>query len=113
MKYEIINPSDKCYIFAEDERLAKIACALLGEGWYGLKDESGNSTMYIFEGAADALQMTDEEVTAFIDSNLTALAEVLNSITYPSERTSLNNIEAKAKRYAEAFLKKAGDNSAC
>ena len=35
MKYEIINPSDKCFITAHDERLAKIACAVLGQGWYG------------------------------------------------------------------------------
>lgn len=42
MKYEIINPSDKCFITSDDERLAEIVCVMLGNGSYGLKDENGN-----------------------------------------------------------------------
>lgn len=40
MLYEIINPSDRCYISAyisaDDETLAIAACILLGNGTYGL-----------------------------------------------------------------------------
>ena len=49
MKYEIINPSDKCFITSDDERLAEIVCVMLGNGSYGLKDENGNTVLCVLE----------------------------------------------------------------
>ena len=99
-KYEIINPSDKCFIYAEDVRLAKIACILLGQGFYGLMDENGEQVMGIFETFGSAIEMEEAKVGEFIAENKKELAEVFRSFEYAGERTSLNNIGERAKNYA-------------
>ena len=99
-KYEIINPSDKCFIYAEDVRLAKIACILLGQGWYGLLDENGEQVMGVFETFGSALEMEESKCGQFVAENKKALAEVFRSFEYADERTSLNNIGERAKNYA-------------
>lgn len=96
-KYEIINPSDKCFIYADDERLAKIACVVLGRGWYGLENENGETVINIMESLNDALGMTDEEIKKLMDENIIELSKVFLSIEYAYERTSLNNIEELSK----------------
>lgn len=102
-KYEIINPSDKCFIYADDVRLAKIVCALLGEGWYGLRDENGEGIMHILQSLDEALEMKEEEVITFIDNNKKEIAKVLRSFEYPMERSSLNDIKWRAEKIAEAI----------
>lgn len=102
-KYEIINPSDECFIYADDVRLAKIACAYLGGGFYGLRDENGESIMHPFEDIENATEMKVSEIKTFIDNNKMALAKVFRSFEYEGERTSLNNIGAKAEQYAVAL----------
>lgn len=42
MLYEIINPSDKMTMAAENQGVAACAIILLGEGWYGLDPHTGN-----------------------------------------------------------------------
>lgn len=105
-KYEIINPSDKCFIYAADERLAKIACAVLGNGWYGLKDENGETVISIMESLNDALGMTDEEIQRLIDENKIELSKVFLSIEYAYERTSLNDIESRSKAIGKALAER-------
>lgn len=100
MRYEIINPSDKCYIHADDVRLAQIAAIYLGNGMYGLEDETGRPVLHIFQDQVSG--MTDEECVAYIRSHWEDLAKVFESFEYAGERTSLNNIGAKAKKLAQA-----------
>lgn len=107
MKYEIINPSDKCYIYADNEKLAKIACALLGNQWYGLKDENGEMILGILENINDALGMTDNDIEKFIYDNATELSDIFSSFEYADERTSLNNIGGRAELYAKSLSEKA------
>lgn len=102
-KYEIINPSDECFIYADDVRLAKIACAYLGSGYYGLRDENGEAIMHPFEDIETATEMKESEIKKFIDDNKIALAKVFRSFEYKGERTSLNNIGARAEQIAEAM----------
>ena len=102
MKYEIINPSDQCYIYAEDVRLAQIAGLYLGNGMYGLSNENGEMALHIFEGS-EVLNMNDDEISKFITENSSALAAVFESFEYARERTSLNNIGEKAERFAKIF----------
>lgn len=101
MRYEIINPSDKCYIHADDVRLAQIAAIYLGGGMYGLEDETGLPVLHIFQGA-EALGMSDEETAAYMQSHWEDLAKVFESFEYAGERTSMNNIGAKAEKLAQA-----------
>lgn len=99
-KYEIINPSDKCFIYAEDVRLAKIVCILLGQGWYGLKDENGEQVMGVFETFGSALEIEEAKAGQFIAEHKKELAKVFRSFEYAGERTSLNNIGERAENYA-------------
>lgn len=103
MKYEIINPSDKCYIYAEDVRLAKVACALLGGGWYGLKDEQGEAVMNVFEAIDESIGVPVDQLKEFTNGHAAELAVVFRSFEYAGERTSLNHIGKKAESYAVAF----------
>ena len=48
MKYEIVNPSDKCYISSENEKVAKFACLIIGNGKYGLKNAETGKAYYLF-----------------------------------------------------------------
>lgn len=101
MRYEIINPSDKCYIHADDVRLAQIAGVYLGDGMYGLEDENGKMVLHIFSGL-EALEMDANECRAFLRSHWEDLAKVFESFEYAGERTSMNNIGAKAEKLAKA-----------
>ena len=103
-KYEIINPSDKCFIYAEDVRLAKIACKLLS-GFYGLVDENGEAVIGVFDGLDTSLGMNLAEAKHLIDCNRKALAQVFRSFEYEGERTSLNNIVEKAEKLAAVLEK--------
>ena len=107
MKYEIINPSDKCFITAHDERLAKIACAVLGQGWYGLRYQDGDTVMYPLQPLDEALGVGEDEIKEIIDRNRGTLADVFSSFEYEGERTSLNDIGATATAYAKALRKEA------
>ena len=99
-KYEIVNPSDKCFIYAEDVRLAKIACILLGQGWYGLLDENGEQVMGVLETLGSAIEIEEAKVGNFIAEHKNELAKVFRSFEYAGEQTSLNNIGDRAKNYA-------------
>lgn len=111
MKYEIINPSDKCFISAEDVRFAKIAGIMLGNGLYGIQDENGETVLHIFEGFERALGLDSDQVRELIYSNAEKMAEVFESFEYAGERTSLNNIEAKAHGIAKLIRHKAEQRS--
>lgn len=51
--YELINPSDPYTLVSDDPNVAAVACMILGEGWYSLRDEAGQSVCPIFLPGAD------------------------------------------------------------
>ena len=103
MKYEIINPSDKCYISSENEKVAKFCCLLLGDGRYGLENTETGKTIfpiYIFGISEDEVNnQFGEPLEQFLEHNKKQIADCFNTFEYASERTSLNNIGARAKLY--------------
>lgn len=101
MRYEIINPSDKCYITAEDPVLAKIACAALGGGWYGLKAETGETIIHPLESMEENTGMRTEELTSYINEHVPEIIRVFRSFEYDVDRTSLNDIGGLAARLAD------------
>jgi len=54
MLYEIINPSDKMTIEADDDLVAALAGLNLGEGKIGIENEKGESVLPIFLLGGDA-----------------------------------------------------------
>lgn len=108
MKYEIINPSDMCFIESEDELIAITACLTIGNGAYGLKNSSGETVCPIlsFGGADEFLEKKFGGAASYqkyFDENLLKIAVTLETFSYPSERTSLNNIGERAKMLAVKF----------
>ena len=108
-KYEIINPSDKCYISSENKQVAKFCCMLLGEGKYGLENaETGADVfpIYLF-GISEQVIIEEfgESLADFLKHNKKDIIECLDTFEYASERTSLNNIGARAKLYHDKLLK--------
>ena len=108
MTYEIINPSDKCFIEAESDTVAALVGNALGNGYYGVRDENGKAVLHIMQSVSEAVNMTEGELSAFIDSHHREIRKAFESFRYESERTSLNNIEARAQAYVRAFLSKYG-----
>lgn len=109
MKYEIINPSDKCYISSENERIAKYSCLLIGNGKYGLKKaETQESVLsiYLFGiSEEEILQEFGEPLEEFFEHNKKEIAECINTFEYAGERTSINNIGLTAKQLYNAIMK--------
>lgn len=106
-KYEIINPSDACYIHSDDVRVAKYCCLFLGNGWYGLRDCESGETVFgvqIFGFSKnDAVRELGEDIREFCQHNKKAIIECFKSFEYAEERTSLNNIGERAAHYAEVL----------
>lgn len=113
MKYEIINPSDKCFISSENERVAKFCCLLLGKGMYGLKNAETGETVfpvYIF-GMSEkvVLEELGEPLETFSHNHRSEIAECFKSFEYASERTSINNIGGMARKFYESLMKSEGN----
>jgi hypothetical protein len=113
MKYEIINPSDLCYMTSDSEKVAIAACLFFSQGNYGLKDESDSTVCPILRFYDEA--GTDEFLTEtygsaksfseFIGINYAPMADALESVSLPSERTSMNEIQERAIRTAKELRK--------
>lgn len=133
--YEIVNPSDKMTIEAEDERVAQAATLLLGEGRVGLRNGAGETVLplFLFGGADEWCRSHfPEGLSSFIGAHRAALAKCLLSLIYVSveargaviaelgsdveartryndeRRTSLTNYWAAASALAEGLLESQG-----
>lgn len=109
MKYEIINPSDKCFISSENEKVACFCNLLIGNGRYALNRENGERAdgIHIFGYSAEALNADYEgDFQKFADNHIHEIIDCFKSFEYARERTSLNNIGARAKALQEKFEQK-------
>lgn len=101
MKFEIINPSDKAFIEGDDFKAVCIATIILGEGKYGLKEEHGNAdyTMppILFAPEWFARKFGQTIAEALEKSNIIEMRQALSTVRLAGERTSLNDIEGRAK----------------
>lgn len=113
-KYEVINPSDCCYLYAGDPRIASVAVAIASGGRYGLKDcESGETVLYIliFSDVGKWLAgigLDPDSLYDYIEKNATEIAKVLCSVTYRDDRSSMNNIQERFRGFAYMILEKYG-----
>jgi hypothetical protein len=105
MKYEIVNPSDQCFMEHADPKVAIAACLILGEGRYGLKDPEGNTVLPLvaFGGAKEFLNAAfggEDAYGSFIADNYGPLSDALASVSLSGERSSMNDIRGRAQRIA-------------
>jgi len=110
MKFEIINPSDECYIEGDDFKTIAVATALLGEGAYGLRQVDGDLEMPVlcFAGFGDPntwfkKQFNETFEQSFISINKNELKKAFLSVHLVRERSSLNDIVRYAKKLAEGL----------
>lgn len=114
MKYEICNPSDACYLEADDSKVAAACILFLGNGQYPTKNadtgESIAGSFFLFGGDIEQTWKhfhgigLDEFMS--IRENKEKLAACFESFKYKCERTSMNNIGERAKQHAIALRNK-------
>lgn len=103
-RYELINPSDKIFLDADDVRVAQIAALYAGKGFYGLKDENGEQVfgLIAFGGSDDFFKsfggVSDYE--EFIKANKQKIAECLRTFRTDGVRSSMNDICGNAHKLA-------------
>lgn len=109
MKYEIINPSDKCFITCDNQKVAQFCAFLLGGGMYGLRDESGENVgrIYLLATEEDLNTDFDGDFVKYGKDHAAELAACFNTFEYAGKQTSLNDIGGRAKRFAEVYKKMA------
>lgn len=99
---KISNPSDKITINCDDMDAARLAVILLGQGWYGIAGENGMPILALGSPDKWAQSTYGKSLTEFINSvSEERLAAALESVTNVKERTSMNDIVAKAHRISE------------
>lgn len=109
MRYEIINPSDKCFISSENEKVACFCNLLIGNGKYALHRENGETadSIHIFGYSEEKLNADYEgDFQKFADNHIKEIIDCFKSFEYAGERTSLNNIGAVAQHLQKAFEQK-------
>jgi hypothetical protein len=110
LRFEIVNPSDPYTFTAPTLEIAALVVCLLGEGKYGgtsLDTPRGvDVPIFIFGGHDEWFK--EQFGCTFEDSyertDKLALADSFDTVTLGrAERSSMNNIGGRAKRYAKAL----------
>lgn len=118
MKYEIGNPSDKCFISTDDDKVAAAAVLFLGNGQYFCIPLEGDTsrkfpTFFALGGDLNKTWTEFYGVTfdAFMEerANREKLVQCFASFEYDGDRTSMNNIGKRASGYANALRKQLED----
>lgn len=105
-KYEIINPSDKCYITAASLKAAAICVCLLGEGAYALRDaKTGEQAvpMFLVSGQDEWFQAKfghDFEAALSDTVAMEEAAKALETVEYAGKHSSLNDIKTRARNWS-------------
>lgn len=124
--YEIINPSDPVRVESEDQTVACVAVALLGEGRYGLRNEDGDSVLPpLFLGGTEQwlASVGIASLDEYVETNASAIATVLESATLGSAKdfaffkSAMAAIDdpAKRKAFREEWddKKRSSENNIC
>ena len=103
-RYEIINPSDLCYVSGEFLPVSA-AVALLGNAQYGAEsteDCTNKMPIFIFGGFSEWFLDTFKiSFSDYFDAHKQEIVDVLKTFEYDGERSSMNDIGKYAKRLVE------------
>lgn len=94
MKYELINPSDRIFFDAENNKIAQFCSTYISTGYTYENTETGESgNMYIFGIDEDGiLKEFGCDIKTFIKENAKEIQACFASFRYSSGRTSMNRI---------------------
>ena len=110
IKFELINPRDPIYFFAEDNKTATLATVLVGEGKYSAESEEFKIPFFMFGGFEEFCKdKFGGEINLDGESQKRKLIDCLMTFEVNGEQTSLNNICQKAKNIAKQLEKKIGE----
>jgi len=105
LRFEIMQPSDKCFVEGDDFKTVCIATIILGEGKYGLQEVDGELHMppviFSTHWFKTAFGETEKEAIQLIDPM--KLIPIFKSVKLAGKISSLNDIEGRAKELA-SFL---------
>lgn len=108
-RFEIVNPSDECYIYSDDPIIAAAAVCVVGEGAYGMNEKGGERfemPIFLFGGSEEWFkEKTGAGFDVYLKNNHLKISDCLKTFEYPKERTSLNNIGARASAWAKILTK--------
>lgn len=97
MLCEIINPSDSYTLRTDDFLCGAVAVAILGEGYYGLRNLDTQESSPVLFGWDEWLKEQDIlDLSEYIRQNEERLADVLDSIII-GDKTDREEIEAALK----------------
>lgn len=108
MTYEIGNPSDQCFVEADDKMIAAACILFLGNGQYFCTEfPSGTSipgTFFAMGGSPEVTWEREfgigfEEFISRIGTRVKMKA-CFASFRYKTERSSMNNIGLRAQKFA-------------
>jgi hypothetical protein len=112
-EYKVSNPSDECYVSADEDIVASAAITLLGRGQYPCKNKEGRSlpSLFIFGGDPEAAYKSEFGISfsdfLSVAENLIKAAECVEKFRYARERTSINDIGKAAAALAVNLRKRA------
>lgn len=110
MRYEISNPHDECFVFAETDDIAIASVLLLGTGRYGLCDSNGKTILpvLVFGGGQEWIAERFDDFSGYVTQNVSDICKCLRSLSYANERTSLTDMKQQALDVAECLENKYG-----
>lgn len=102
-EYEILNPSDRCYITTDDDRIACVVGLPLGNGRYGMRHADGRMVLPILFNSWHSWfsYKFGEDMQPFMLANAAKVANALSTFRYAGERSSLNDIGRLAAANAQ------------
>lgn len=113
-KYEIINPSDKAYIHAEDFKTASVSILVALGSQYGLKERESEEAeelppLFNLRGGGNFVNQFFEEKfgktfrEVYEETDTEDIVKCLKSAELAGDRTSLNNFTKGCQEVAETI----------
>jgi len=112
MKFEIGNPSDLCFLEADDPRIAAACILFLGNGHYFCINtetrEQIDGTFFVLGGDVDETWKEYHGVSfndfMELPNTKSKMKACFESFSYANERSSINNIGKMAEEFAKSII---------
>lgn len=113
MIYRLINPSDGIFFEGDDDRVAFVACVLLGRGRYALEKEDGEHAcpLMLFASEAEFEECCKRAgvfpVGEYLSGHRTEVAAFLRTVLYTREKETIGLFNASVASLSEEARREA------